>query len=560
MPLRNHRLVLLFVLSAVGCKKGEGPLPVDPVGPDEEVVIEVPPYEGDHLLDARTHAYFFVAGHEPVEDDRAVLCRRLFADLIGRYPTIGEVTEICGDRPVGAIVDDLMARDEHRYLAWRQWRDRMGTLDVITYWRYLKLLYEEVDRLVLGEIDYATFASRVLAHPGFITQDFFPADRARRAFTTFLGREATDAEANELSHLFRVWYMATEQDPDFNYLQVNLAYISPGYCEPLFPCSTKLFGGASLDMQGTFSDFWAWEELDDEVVHKLGAVGRLFAEQPIFWDAAADEILERYLGWNDGGRFPRTTGILMPEVRTALALYLRETGDYRGAQKLVLTSWLYRQRTVFEADERPADDTPVWTSGPIKAADAETWIDSAMNLTFDFGTCDPRYPDGFGYTQIAQVLMDPNRPFPPTNEQIAEEFRKLHELSESRLPLSYSEFYGAEIPDFQYLGFARLLGGCPGFGTDRVAPIGTAFAFTQESAAELLCQPGVVTSIPESGGTPEVVSLHVERLFGRAATDAEIAAFETARSTCEPLVDCSDQALVSASCVALLGSAEMLFY
>lgn len=540
------------LLSLMACRGGtDAPVPQE-VTPEPEV----PPYTGAHLIDAATHASFFLAGHEPREDDRPALCRRLFADLIGRYPTRDEVIETCGDRPVEVIVDDLMSRDAHLFLAQRQWRDRLDTLDVIVRFSYLRSLYEEVDKLTRGELLYPAFAERVLAHPGFVGQDFFPAERAKRAFRAFLGRPATDAEANDFGNLFRPWYLAQQPDPDFPYIQYNQPYLSNGYCEPFAPCSTKLFGGASLGLSGSFQQFATWETIDETTRQALFVPGRLLSRQPLFWEAAADDILERYLGWNDGGRFPRTVGIELPAVRRALTRYLEQTGNWGGAERLVLTSWLYRQRTVFEPDERPARDAPVWTSGPVKAADAETWLDSAMNVTIDFGTCDPRYPDGFGYSLIAQALMNDPRWSPSA---IAAEFQKLHALSGSRLPLVYAPDYEGLIPSFQYYGVARLIGGCPGFGTTRTEPVGTAFAFTQESLAELLCQEGVVDEgrplIPETAFT-----LHhqMSLVFGREAREEEVAAFLAAHDMCTD--DCDHESTIRSVCVGLLGSAEMLFY
>jgi hypothetical protein len=522
-----------------------------------EAPIEVPPYTGTHPIDAATHAPFFLAGHVPVEDDRPSLCRRLFADLVGRYPTRDEVVETCGDRSAEAIVDDLMARDAHLHLAQRQWRDRLDTLDVLVRFSYLKSLYEEVDQLTRGELLYPAFVERVLAHPGFVGQDFFPAERAARAFDAFLGRPATESEANDFGNLFRPWVLNQESDPDFPYIAYNQPYVWPAYCEPFAPCSTTLFGGASLGLTGTFEDYATWETIDETTRQALFVPGRLLAKQPLFWEAAADDILERYLGWNDGGRFPREVGIVLPEVRRALTRFLEQTGNWRQAERLVLTSWLYRQRTVFEPGELPAD-APVWMTGPVKAADAETWLDSAMNVTIDFGNCDPRYPDGFGYSAIQQILANDPNVDPST---IAAEFVKLHELSGSRLPLVYAPDYQGLIPSFQYYGVARIIGGCPGFNSGRVDPVGTSFAYTQESLAELLCQEGVVDEgRPFIPGTTATLHHQMSLLFGREARAEEIAGFHAAHDACVPGEDCDSATTISSVCVALLGSAEMLFY
>lgn len=548
-----------FLSAALGCRANA---PVEPpVCPAEDPScapkVEIPPYEGDHALDAVVHPVFYLAEHTPQPEATATLCRRMYADLIGRYPSKAEVDATCEGKTPGQIVDTLMAEPGYLLIAERHWRDRLDTSDATVDWRYLKSLYEVVNQLHTGQLGYADFAIEVLSHPGFMLSEVFAEDRARAAFSAFMGRNASDAEAIDLAGLVRFWIPQAESDPDFDYIFRQGAFVLPYLCEPLFQCKATLFGGGEVNLNGSVQDFLPYETLLSWQKKEIGELGRLFVRQPMFWEAAADDILNRYLGWSDGGRFPREPGIVLPQLRDRLATMLKETGDYRGAEKLVLTSWLYTQRANVEATQ----DDPVYLSGPIKAASAEVWLDSALEIAFPLGTCDTRYPDAVAYTQIQAALTMTSTTMPDF-QMIASEFMRLHALQESRLRVRFDETIQAEIPDFQYLSVARLLGGCPGFQAGRGAPIGMSYAYTQESFAELLCQPEVALgAVAPTRTLPGIVAHQMERLFSKSPTEEDVADFEAALTECQQGPACTSfEGMTNSVCVALLGSAQMLFY
>jgi hypothetical protein len=341
----------------------------DPANTDDRCV---PPYSGDQPIDRVLHPYLWKAHITPVDAGTSEICRRLYADLAGRFPSTSETQATCANKTIDQIARALQATDAYIVLSERHWRDRLDTNDIIVDWRYLKSLYEKVDALHQGTLKYGDFAEAALVHPGFVMMEFEGPKIAQRVFRSFLGREATTSEADDLGALYRPWVPIEEPDPDFNYLMTARAYLLPYLCNSIAPCRASLFGGLDLNIPDSGTGEIRWEDLDAIQLDALKDVSRLIVRQPYFWEAAADEILDRLLAWNDGGRFPRRPGVLLPEVREVLANYLRETGDYPGAERLVLTSLLYRQ-TARVASDGLGDDPnapvpPVWASGPVKPA------------------------------------------------------------------------------------------------------------------------------------------------------------------------------------------------
>lgn len=552
-----------LLLLAMACSDKAQPVDPGPGTPPVQMTeIPVPPYMGSNPVDAATHALFFREGHTPVRASKAELCRRLFADLIGRYPTSADISGICQSEPL-VIVRDLQSRDAYLHHSQRFWRDRMNTNDGIVNWRYLKSLYELVDQLQRGDVTYGAFVTKAAAHPGFVMSEVQPADRARAAFRAFLGREASDAEAADFASLYRPWIPIQVPDPDIPFTAFSQAVVFPVVCQPLLHCSAKLLGGGDVDLRGSGTDQIAYADLRDWQREQLEEIGRVLARQPVVWEAAADGMLNRFLAWSDGGRNPREPGIVIPEVRQSLAEYIAENGDYPGAEAMLLTSFLYTQSAQVEPDGFGDDPNavvpPVWASGPVKPAMAEVWLDSLRPLfSADLlGTCDPRYTDGgayFGLFQAAQTgTITPAR--------LESELARVHAMLGDRRRFRLDDNSGLMIPDFQYEGIARQIGGCPGFATTREPPDGMAFAFTQESLAEQICFPTVATeATPPSDPTLENILSHQMRLlFAREPAPEEIDAFASARATCTG-DDCTVQAAVNSVCVGLLGSAEFLFY
>jgi hypothetical protein len=517
----------------------------------------------EHPIDALMADRFAEAGHTPADPGAAELCRRLSADLLGRLANAEDVAS-CAGRSVDAIVRDFQARREYLDHAHAIWRDRLGTLDITVDWRDLRDLYAQVDALHRGELRYGDFATEVLAHPGFVLQDETAVDRARRAFTSFLGRRATDAEAYDFAALYLPWFSIDEIDPDFPYpsLVRYAAGIAPGVCEEFGGCTASLLGGGTLALTGDAEEM-RYADLDASQLDALREPGRVVVRQPYFWEAGADEILDRLLGWSDGGTFPREPGILLPDVRQVVADHLRQTGSYSDTERLVLTSVLYRQRAETEpdglGDDPAAAEPPVWTSGPVKPARAEVFLDTAASLLGVEGACDPRYPDSSAFFllyeawELGELSLD----------QLQRDIVRLHELQGNRTPLYTDEEDGIAFLDLGYTELARQIGGCPGVENPRQsAAAGLARVFAQETLAEILCSEAPLDQLvpPDGDGTLAGVLAHQMRaLYGRDPTTADLSDFERAYAACAG-DECSDAGRARGVCVALVTAAEMSFY
>jgi hypothetical protein len=177
----------------------------------------IAPYQGQHPIDRVLHPLYAKEGVTFTEASSAELCRRLSGDLLGRLPSKEEIRRDCEGKTVAQIALDFQARDEYLLVSARHWRDRFDTDDIVVDWRYLKELYQLVDELHRGRLQYGDFAIRALGHPGLVMTEFVPDDMARRGFRAFLGREASDAEAADLAGLYRLWVPAQVPDPDFPY-------------------------------------------------------------------------------------------------------------------------------------------------------------------------------------------------------------------------------------------------------------------------------------------------------------------------------------------------------
>ncbi len=498
----------------------------------------------------------FAAAHvEPHVAGGAEICARLAVDVLGRTMDAAEAHSTCDGADLDTVIVQMQGTEGYRVTSERHWADRFGLNDVITDWRYLKDLFDTVDALHAGTLRYDEFAIAAMASPALNLGDFDVRGRVRRIFRSFVGRAASQAEEIELGALFRPWLIGQEPDPDFPMITRNHAYILPGLCAPLARCSTTLFGGATLDF-GAVADPFApiyVEDLNAQQAAALRVPGALLVAQPFFAEAAADEMLNRYLDWDDGERSIRTPGFLFPQVRQVLADYLTETGDYPGAERMVLTSWLYTQTTavgdgidVAAADDYTALPSPLLV-GPSKPLAAEVWLAAAAHLNSDdVGACDYRYGDGFPYFLLLNALG-----YTPAYSAAV---TQLHALRDDRVPLV--TLTGVSTLDLRFLNDARLLGGCPGFQAVRQRADGVSYALLQEGLATRFCD-SATTARPAGAITARSVVQHqIPLLLGRDATDDDVAAIEAA-SACG--AGCDDDELVNKTCISILGSAEFLF-
>ena len=514
---------------------------------------------GPNAIDVVMGPIYANEGFTPVEAPTAEICRRLAADLLGRYLTADEVETECEGRSVDEIARRFQSRDEYLVVSERHWRDRMDANDVNVDWRYLKEAFALVDDLHRGDLGYSDFTVEMASHPAFHGGMFEPGEKAAHAFRAFLGREATDAEIADFAALYRPWIPQQAYDADFPYAYRVTVNVFPLLCNPdLTTCAADLMGGGALDMDPfdvLSKEFIAYEDLSASQLSSMQEPGRVLVRQAAFWEAAADEILNRLLGWSDGGRFPREPGIVLPEVRQVVATHLRETGDYPSAERLVLTSWLYRQQAAVPDDGLGDDPNavipPIWQHGPVKPATAEVWLDSIKPLTYDIGTCDPRYSDFFPYF----VLEEEGTLEGMSAAEIAEDHRRLWEMQESRVP--WNDF--DSFPDYTYTYVARLIGGCPGFQARRQPQTGLSYAFTQESVAEYLCNTDVATGLGDDGAVDDLLDHQMRLAFGRSPDAEETAIFVAEAENCVG-AECTAGALRNSVCVGLLGAAEMIFY
>jgi hypothetical protein len=295
------------------------------------------------------------------------------------------------------------------------------------------------------------------------------------------------------------------------------------------------------------------------------------SERPEIYEAEADAILDRFLDWDEGERDIRTPGQLFPAARAVVADLLRATGDVPAAERLVMTSLFYVQTSDVDSDGVVVDGDDAnrphpLSSGPSHPIIAEAWIATMQTTTsYDYGTCDPRFADGFSYSNLYQAYADGVA----TGAEYNAAMERLHAARRDRGRIQQT---GAEIAadgtdlyfyDYGYTFVARTLGGCPGFAQKRTRPAGVAFASVQDSMAEALCVPELLDRATPIGSpsVDEVTDRVFTAILQRPASADERAEIR-AGSGCDVVSadgDCSAGALASRLCVSLAGTSEMLF-
>jgi hypothetical protein len=421
----------------------------------------------------------------------------------------------------------------------RLWADKLQYDNRNVWYRYLIDLDDQVGRLYRSELSYPNFAAIVASHPGFVGQ-FVGENVVAYAFQAFLGRDALPEERQDLLGLYRMWRTRGGYDPSITRFRYN-ACIDDTECDPGRSCidnlcqsttnyrelyldpkrcadalgqlsCTSAAHGQTVALAGTAPI--ALGELTDDEWQVLRSPGRILSTMPAFWEAAVDDVLNKYLGWWHGGN--ELPGYELPQLRQALAVGFQATGgDVRALEREVLLSALY----LMAADE-PAGDTRFWHYGPTKQMIAEAWIDSVGRFAgLDVGRCDPRFPN-----------LTP-RWLPPT-------------LVPGR----------GQLPGFDYPHEARLLGGCPDQEAQfRYTDVGVLATMEQRSIVAGVCaSPAATAFLPPQGTTSERM---IEGLYRRAFT-AEAGDDATAVAALVPAADASARNL----CLALLRSARFLFY
>jgi hypothetical protein len=557
-------------LSGLGCE-GRGPLPSTTTTPTCSSC------NLDHPVDALLAPAFGTLGLEPRLAPPAELCLRLGFDVVGRPLSPTERTSCeaaVGDGDVDAAALALQGTDDAILLGERHFADRLGSTDVIVDFRATVDLFDRVDAMHRGELAYGDFVVELLKHPGLLTNDFSLFERVDRVFRTVMFRAPNEAERLALAPLWRPWLADFEgRDPDFPIRRLH-GYVVPGFCSPVAACSTSMWGGAALDFPSVtsaeaFTPIYV-EDHTGPIAEALEAPGRLFAAQPAVYEAYAEHLLNRYLDWDEGERDIRTPGHLYPDVRAAVADHLQATGDVPSTERLILSSILYTQTANVDAvdgvnEDANADGASPLAVGPTKAITAEAWINTLQTLTsFDFGTCDPRFSDGFSYTLLYEAYLNGALDTAAYNDAM----QQLHALRRDRGRLQASgevDADGTELLgyDYGYTFVARQLGGCPGFGSPRQRPAGLSFALVQDAFAEALCAPALMTEVipPGRPSIDEIGNAMVSALYQRPATGDELDVIKDF-SGCDAVGsdgDCAPLNFASRLCVGLSTSAEMLF-
>jgi hypothetical protein len=495
--------VAVFVLALAACG-GDGVSP--PSSAFDAVVLEAAAAAGLKL--------------ELASDDEA--CARLFTDVLGRRPTAEEISARCRDRSYDEVLDGLLSSEAYRRTQRRRLADRLRYSDAFVDKDSIVDLDRHVDRLYRREVGYRELAELALAHPGFIGRFMvYGQDTiAEAAWKSFLGRPATPPEAKDLEPLWRPWRLrfidgASEGAPRYVAPRVD-----PFACEAgVRSCVSSLFGITNLEFPRRGRDqMLAIDALDDLDWEALRTPGRLLTTLPMFWEAAVDEVIARYLGYDLGRALPEAREVLVEALRAS-------DGDLVALERMVLGSIAYR---LGRHNKRTLEDLPRWAVGPTKLMIAEVWLHSVAELVGEpIGDCDFRAP--------------------------------------SEPPDSPSDAWFATI--------AGRLGGCPGAyqtgaGTVRerakdwdieiaIARDDAAHTFCREREAPALFHPSVDRASRAPKDVEKAVRYLIERAHGDASPGESDEIVAIAREGCS---SCDVEAVVRELCTVVVGGLDYVAY
>jgi hypothetical protein len=497
----------------------------------------------------------------PVETLEA--CRRLYADLVGRYPTPSEIDSVCSLPTWGETVRQLLDTDEYVLVQQRRWADKLLYNNRAVNFERAWDMDDLVGKTYRGFVSWDQFAAVTSAHPVLVRRHDTPGDRAEFLFKLFLGRPPYENERGDMARLYRLWnngywthpHIGTVPDAFVQFECVD----ARGNPDPerAGECTSVLWGHHELtltpdyprmesagDQAGTM---WSGHLLPEEW-KKLQLPGRLIASQPAFWEHAVDEALEQLLGYN--------LAIDAPLVRNELVKVLLEyDGDIRSLHFAIATSFVYLQSTKGVTRE----DAFRWTYGPLKQIEVEGWIDSIKKTTgVGLSRCDHRLPHPEDY--VGQRALEEG--VTPWGEALVKHSRWDVDEAERRV-----------VSDYRNL--ARTLGGCPSneiggrFTTVSVLNTAVQESFVAEvcgigsaEGAELgrLLPNGMSGNQALDAAAAEAILTHQQRIFlGRNPTAEELDEAVASAQQCTP-APCDAAAFARPVCFALLSSSEMLFY
>lgn len=537
-------------------------------------------------LDASLCADFAAQGYAPVEAERVELCTRLSVDMLGVRPTTEWIETACAPRKIYDVVVSLQHTTAYRETQRRRWADRFHYNDLLVDVKSIHDLDALVDRLYRADLGYGQFAEQALSHPGFVGRYIGygqPDAVADAAFRAFLGRPATAPERNDLAALWRPWISnqvvveagaATDAGssaaggvpacpPNADGVGCYYGYgaapmVDPQACAAgVRNCESTLLGDATLSFPANGrTDPIAVEDLTFEDWAALRAPGRLFIEQPMFWEAEVDDVLQRYLGYDLGTQHP--------EARQALIHFFKGTGgDVTRLERAVLTSWAYRQSATEDpAHPRPPslqNDPIAW--GPTKLMIPESWLRSMGQLTGgNPGDCDWRYPN----------LPDwyyPGMYYGDGTPQATADLDAL--LADVKYPKTADGRFDGSFRDT-----ASSMGGCPGTldyasftTTTRTTTMGLLTSVSQEESivkmclldpADALVPPRIDRTATDDSSIDAVVAHGLTLAEGRAPSADEVA--DTARRLRQACPRCAAETVARNLCAGLTGGLDFIFY
>lgn len=489
--------------------------------------------------------------HQPIV--KAEACRRLFVDVLGRFPTRDDVVATCDGKSWGEVAIDLIFRDEFVRTQQRIWSDRLLYDTQAVSIERIYDMDKLVGKLYRGELTYDAFAATTSAHPVLTRRYDTPEDRAEALFWIFMGRPPLGAERAEMSKLYALWYNGYYDHPD---LQMRLpdAHIQfpcvddDGMIDPVLKaqCTSTLWGINELILQPDIraradergrKTMWSGV-LKASEWERLQMPGRVLSNTPLFWEKAVDDVVDQYLGYD--------LGSLVPTVRDKLVKYFLEfNGDIRALHFAVLTSVAYLQSNT--NNTRTAHR---WVYGPMKQIDGEAWLDSIKHMTgYDLATCDHRLTrpgDFLESRSIAGVALVENSRWRFSEDGV----------------------------DYSYRNRARALGGCPDNSAGSRFKIVSILTTAQQlNFVNEVCDPALegggaaIERLLPAGVAPDQV---LDGEVGQAIYEHQLGLFHSRVPTVEEqdmaanyAAECSGCSAVEfarPTCFAMLSSSDMLFY
>jgi len=501
----------------------------------------------------------------PIE--RSEACRRLYADLLGRFPTAGEIDTVCRADTWGQTVSALLATEEFVRVQQRRWADALLYNNRAVNFERAYDMDELVGKTFEGRVAYDAFAAVTSAHPVIMRRLDTAGDRAEFMFELFLGRPPYEGERSDIARLYRLWSNGYFDHPHVGRLPdayIDFACVDEGgNPDPatIGECTSVLWGHRELTLRPDpkrltkvgeqEGQLWSGKLLPNEW-ERLQLPGRLISSDPAFWEFVVEETLTRYLGYD--------LAVDAPGVRHELVKYLLEyEGDIRALHFAIATSFAYLQSA-----KGGQGSGRRWTYGPYKQIEVEGWLDSIKTTTgTDLSRCDHRLPHPEDYLEVDDDDEDDGYG------------QGLSGWALALIRNSRWEVDGALEVEDDYRNLARTLGGCPSNEVGgRFTTISVLNTAVQESFVAEVCGIGDADGIGLEGLLPagmnrdsvlddltaDAILTHQQALFlGRGPDEEEIEEARASASQCNP-APCTAAAFARPVCFALLSSSEMLFY